>query len=120
MNADMKRIAKNNSGALFDVAGPTSLGSLPRGPIVPRTDSLVVTGTAEITEFPVGARTRTHPIPDDILVRGNDELRKRNVAAVSRIKGVAEIAASSTSSNSSSGAFLSQSLENPTKRRIEY
>lgn len=69
------------AGDLFDVSGPTSLGSLPHGKIVPRVDPIYITSAQRpATYFPIGALPKTAPIPDAVLLRGNEELEKRNKA----------------------------------------
>lgn len=141
MNADVKRQAFDNSGRLFDKNGPTSLGSLPRGEIVPRLDSLMITATQQASSFSIGANTRTNPIPDAILIRGAEEIRKRNNAGikeairdnrdgvsfmekvkVSSLQGEANQGAGANSAMSNSApmfnGFLNQGLDNPTKRVI--
>jgi len=76
-----------DNGELFNLAGSSSLGSLPRGPVIPRIDPIYITSThAPATYFAIGAMPKTAPIPDAVLVRGNKELRDRNVA---RAAGVA-------------------------------
>lgn len=75
----MKRQAHDNAGRLFDVNGPSSLGTLPRP------DTLVrkvvyreyYTSPVQQKQFPVGAITRTALISTEMLDRGHVELRRR-------------------------------------------
>jgi hypothetical protein len=137
MNADVRRQARENSGQLFDVTGPTSLGSLPRGKIVERIDTITVTSVGDVNNvgFAIGAITRTEAIPDSVLIRGGEEFVKRSAMS----KGVPEFLQSTNdnpvipapqgehigniggglhSVGGEGNGFLNQGLANPTRRTI--
>ena len=63
----------DNQGDLYDINGPSSLGSLPTGPVVPRDFPVIFTDPQEgYGEFAVGARERTSQIPFEYLTKGQE------------------------------------------------
>lgn len=94
MNFSSKRQAHVKSEEMLGDAAdtPMSIGTLPRGPIIPRYDATYITSTHPPAKyFPVGSRPKTQPIPDAVLLRGNEEVRKRNEAYKRMVHGNAPV-----------------------------
>lgn len=68
-------------GGAPNASMPMSVGGLPRGPIVPRFEPTYITSANDPAQyFSIGSRPKTQPIPDAVLIRGNEEMRRRNDA----------------------------------------
>ena len=89
MNADMKRQRKFNAPAsLFDPQGHSSLGSLPRGNIAVRRDTITVASVNQANDFKIGAMEDTREIPRSVLETGMRKFAERNATYVNRRQDV--------------------------------
>lgn len=70
MMQDAKRQKLQVSPKPFMTDGNTSLGSLPRGDVVVRRDTITLTSAVQAKDFKVGAPTRTKQIPRSVLEAG--------------------------------------------------
>lgn len=88
MDTDVKRQKVVSAPPkLFDVAGNSSLGSLPRGEIVVRKDFIMMTSVDSEKNFLIGARPRTSEISSNALLKGMDRIKEQS-AGILASKGV--------------------------------
>jgi hypothetical protein len=89
MDSDMKRQRMLNAPPkLFDPAGNSSLGSLPRGEVHVRRDTITITSTNQANDFKIGSGERTKEIPRSILETGMKKFTERNDPQASRREDV--------------------------------